>query len=150
MDATEIMLLVEMNAYLKRVVHGVHARDTIPRGRDFIPGMYFIINTEDRASIGRHWTIATRSREDPAVVQFYDPLGLPPSAYGIFFRDVRKVMFNSVKVQSGDSILCGLYCLDYAFWSSAGVSMEWILARFHKDLARNDQIVRESAGRLFL
>ena len=150
MDASEIMQLVERNEILKNAVHGVYAKDTIPTGRHFIPGKYIIINTEVRASRGRHWTIATRTSDEPDVVLFYDSLGAPPSDYGIFFHGLRTVFFNDVVVQSSDSKLCGLFCLDFAYWSSVGVSMALILTRFNENLARNDHIVRLSAARIFL
>lgn len=107
------------------------------------PALY-IVNTDTFASGGRHWCAVFYYKD---VAEFFDPYGMPPSAYGLTrllaTRRFRKLVYNKCCVQNITSVVCGHHCLFFAFHRARGLKMNNILKLFYvSDTVKNDKMVQ--------
>ncbi len=52
-------------------------------------------------------------------------------------------LYNTVRLQSSTSNMCGYYCIYYCIFRSMGYSMREIIDMFSVDLIKNDEIVKD-------
>ena len=143
MDGREIKHLIQQDEHLRQKFRGVYARDALPNGGRIFSG-FFIINTANSSSTGKHWTAALKWTDNDDTVFFYDSMGKAPSYYDITFPGHKHIVFNAVCVQSNTSILCGLYCIHFLYLSTRGLNMQDILSCFENDTSKNDEIKKFS------
>ncbi len=98
----------------------------------------FIVNSDPNFKPGKHWMVIflpkTKSGICNSAAEFFDPQGLPPSAYG---KEIVKFLkansdfqyaFNSLQVQEDWSSICRLYCCYYILNRFQGQSMRDIIS----------------------
>ena len=126
-----------------RGFRGVRASDQIWEAYNS-PGFY-IFNTDPSYKSGRHWLAVDVTSNPP---EWFDSLGRPPSFYKdqfeyLLIHNGPQYLYNCRRLQDYGSETCGHYCIYYIDLKGLGYTMEEILSRFSKDLARNDQIATE-------
>jgi hypothetical protein len=104
----------------------------------------FIINTKPSYHPGEHW-VSIFISSDYSFVEYFDPLGNPPYFYSqTFFKKLVKHFPNGViychkKIQSEQSLLCGLFCIYFLEKRNSNVPFEKIIEEFHENLTENDK-----------
>ena len=93
----------------------------------------FIVNSDPNFKPGTHWMAiflpVNKLGKNNDLGEFFDPYGLPPSAYGKeivqFLKAASHVQyaFNRLQVQTESSTLCGLYSCYYILKRLEGKSM---------------------------
>lgn len=145
MDEIELTRILMANEVTSPYFCGVVAHDQLNLMPTPKTG-FFVCNTDDSEGPGKHWVVfAWTEPKNP--VEFFDSLAKPPDLY---HKDFVNFLINkgpnytySVKrIQAQGSIVCGEYCVFYAYHRCQGYSMLEILNYFSdKDLEANDEIV---------
>lgn len=71
-----------------------------------------IVNLDDMFGQGTHWVCYFK---DSSKVYYFDSFGnLPPPIEVLYyFRDVPNVMYNVLRVQNVNTMICGHLCLEF-------------------------------------
>ena len=112
----------------------IHNFKTVPRA--------LIVNVSTHDQVGSHWValfiVDTRNAE------FFDSYGLAPSQYSKYFseffqrQDITKIDYNTKRLQSDQTNVCGHYVLYYLHMRCRGVGdiTDWycqhIWGKFHE------------------
>jgi len=131
MERAELERQIRRDANMHAVTRGVFARDELPRER-LLPGAY-VVNTH--SAPGQHWMLIYVD-ENNSKVELYDSLGRSPRHYGLDSLIDRSL---SKRVQSEDSLSCGLFVLYFLYWRSRGIQMDML---FHSLLEDGERTVR--------
>jgi len=106
-----------------------------------------IQNTDRVYEEGSHWVswfILSKSR-----AEFYDSFGNQWSYYTYIETPTKYISKeNCVQIQDNSSNFCGLYCLDFVYKRSKGISFEAILSQYTKNTKYNDWKVKHSLAKL--
>ena len=109
---------------------------------------FYILNTDPSYMPGKHWVVVYTG-ETP---EFFDSLGKRPEYYWKKFQHLlingskrrdNGYSYNSKRLQSKNSKVCGEYCIYYVWMRSSGYKMNDIVERFNNNLKYNDRIVRD-------
>ena len=111
---------------------GVIAADTIPTTISHF-FCVFIANTDVHAKSGQHWCAFNISENGK--VEFFDSYGKPPIFYNNLFarwliEHSQSFEYNSKRLQSDTSNVCGLYCLHVLRQRLIGQPMKSIVDYF--------------------
>lgn len=100
-----------------------------------------IANTDPDYKPGEHWCafFITSDRYG----EYFDSFGLPPAtAHLKFMRSNCKVWtYNKKIIQSGNSSICGNYCLIYLLFKIYGYKMSHFLKIFNNNRELNDTLL---------
>lgn len=104
----------------------------------------FVLNSDPSDMPGEHW-VCINICDSMAV--FFDSFALPPSIYSDTLHelvyDKPNVWVNQTRLQSGESNLCGQYCI-YALRALAeGLSPNRLLHPFSDNLTQNDRWIAQ-------
>ncbi len=105
----------------------------------------YIVNTDVSSSPGKHWVTFYFPKRGPA--EFFDPIGHEPEYYHRRFRNVllangSTYIYNGRRLQGVGSIVCGQFCLYYAYHRCNGSTMGTIVNQFSgTDLTYNNEKV---------
>jgi len=115
--------------------------DTLIAVDEFDRNDHFIVNTTQHGEVG-HWILVYIGDQ----IEIFDPLGNIKSYYNhmifnFFISLDEKFMYNTLKVQSDKSKLCGYFCLFFVFYRTRGWQFNAILNLFCKNLTDNDAVV---------
>lgn len=127
MDTIELQHILD-KSFLLSSLHGtVCAKDLLPHHKPSHVRAY-IVNTHDSDQPGEHW-VAIYFKENTAV--YFDSYGLPPLEEHIkpfLENNTRYWSMNSVRFQSGNSNMCGVYCIFALDFLARGCDLDTILA----------------------
>ena len=131
MNTYQLKRALERNPDTKKIFGGVFAADELPKTIDTFP-YGFVANTDPSTEPGTHWVSFYFPSRDKG--EFFDSYGCPPEYYGFKRMDT----WNSRKLQSSWSEVCGQYCIFYLYHKSRGYSMSKIVNLFTGDTRLND------------
>lgn len=143
----------EINACLKKIKHfaGTFPCNFIPS--DFRIPTFFVVNTspwvENKSGQqGVHWVAIYIPVNKKAI--YFDSFGIPPLQRDIvsFLENNCHNGFkhNTQSLQSPQSGVCGVYCVDFINQISKGKGLREYLRDFKTDLDFNDNLVVERVG----
>lgn len=140
----ELQCILESDSYVRPLLGGVYAPDTMPQYVNY-PSCY-VSNTAPSWTSGQHWVAFYFDSYGNG--EFYDSLGNPPEHYQPSFKhfmdiNCRNQVFQRKQIQSSWSSVCGSHCIYYLTWRCRGSSLPDIVNRFSRDTAYNDYIVAE-------
>lgn len=141
MNSHQLKCATDCDVELRRNILGIFAADQLPQK---IPNEPFglIVNIDPHYKPGRHWIALYVQRGE---VEAFDSYGNLPSHYSLyierFLQRFTKVVFNTKKLQSSYTKVCGQYCLFYLMCRCRGYSMMDITGIFSNDFKLNDEFV---------
>ena len=140
MNTFQINHALKQDPITNRKFCGVLPSDKLPKAIDKKP-CGFIANTDPSREPGPHWEAFYFPSEKEG--EFFDSYGQPPEHYGNSFGDFLnnhsyEWKFNSRKLQSNWSDVCGQYCIYYLSHRARGHSMNKIVQLFSNDTMLND------------
>ena len=106
-----------------------------------------IQNTDLFKDDGQHWLAWYVL--SPQRCEFWDSYGLPFYHYKQVRFPVKYIVReNCEKIQADDSRFCGLYCLNFVYERSVGLSYSLFLSKYSKNLHCNDVITYDWSKRM--
>jgi hypothetical protein len=101
----------------------------------------FICNLEPSHHVGSHWVVIYSPNMNEYEV--FDSYGQATSTFGDFFKTIvsKKPLENCTILQSLSSLVCGQFCLFYAFHRLNNYSYAQILNKFGCSKLLNDRMV---------
>lgn len=149
MNTLEIYSFVHKDTDCSRSFIGVYSRDQLPRRLYRFP-CSFIVNTDKQNEPGEHWLAFYYDENRHAT--FFDPCGLSPSVYGLeafLHRTANTWTYNSKRIQSFFSVLCGQICLFFIYFKSKRFSLNYITSLFSNNYEDNEKIILNFFKNLF-
>lgn len=118
------------NIHTKDIFHGIYALDQL-KGLEEVEPRLIIVNTDPSYKPGKHWLLF-HFNTDGKSVDFFDSLGKMPQDYPKEIKHFLQRWCESIycvphRIQPVGSVLCGHYCLYYAYCKGLGESMDEIL-----------------------
>ena len=102
-----------------------------------------IANTDNHDKPGVHWVAVFLNQQGHAV--YFDSYGLPPQVPQHLQRvrmNCKIYKWNTKRLQSFNSLVCGQYCLMFLYYMSHGYTMEKFCSMFSDNCTNNDKIAR--------
>jgi hypothetical protein len=124
-DSNQLSTILKKIRVSNSTFEGIFARDTLPKNINSFP-TYLIVNTDLSSGQGEHWVSILYFSND--VVEFFDSFGFPPHVYNIPL--VHCSLFNSKRLQSDNSTVCGQYCVYYLYYRLRGHTLASIISSF--------------------
>lgn len=121
---------------------GVFPADEIPKVWE--KPTAFVFNTDNHNKPGTHWVSAYVDKNNEG--WYFDSYGLPPLIFNhekCLRKNCKRYQWNSDKLQSDTSNVCGHYCIMFLNYMSKGYSMPEFLGNFSNDYENNDSIVQD-------
>lgn len=114
---------------------------------DVTKNAYLVVNTSSDMP-GVHWTsVVVINEKNSRNMYYFDSLAIGPALKShVDFCNLNikdSLVFNSRRVQSPESLTCGLYCILFCHHMSRGRSFESFMTSFGTNLHNNDAHVRE-------
>ena len=140
----DIARILQKHKSTKGVFIGVFAHDQLPLKYIRQQNWLLVCNASPLESPGTHWfAIYKDSIEN---IELFDSLGGTPKTYNLekfmMAQKVKKCVYNSVRIQSLFSSVCGHYAIYYGIHRTDGMSLEAISREFSEtDFITNDNIV---------
>lgn len=99
--------------HLTKVFKGVFAFDQIPKS--IKTGEFFICNTATSNSQGEHWFVIYKPTD--GVIECFDSLSVSQveNLKRFKYKGIRKIKFNTSKVQADNTSSCGEYCIYFVY-----------------------------------
>ena len=143
MNTIQITRALKQAPMTSKTFCGVFSSDKLPQTIEKYP-CGIVANTDPSDKPGKHWIAMFISFEQ---INF-DPLGKSPEFYGTSFTNFLDKHcdawgFNSRKLQSDWSAVCGEYCLFYLYQRSRGHSLNKIVPVFNNNTLINDVMVSQ-------
>lgn len=155
MDTIELQYILDKSFRL-RPLHGVVCpKDQLPEQNT---SRAYIVNTHNANQPGEHWVMLF-FKENKAI--YFDSYGLPPLKEHIqpfLEKNARSYTYNQVRYQSGNSVMCGVYCIFALDTLAQGKDLDSVLTRTFqyepKYYNQNDKQVcewfKQVYGRLYM
>lgn len=146
MNTKQINCIINCDPVMRRTILGVYAANTFPEHVPFLP-FGFVVNSQNNNQNGQHWLcIFITSNQSGLYGYFIDSFALQPSFYSKAFRDFFvnngiKLICNTKRLQSDNSLVCGEYCCFFLSNLSRGLSMEDVVNLFGNNYVYNDIFV---------
>ena len=141
MNTQQIERALERNSKTSKTFCGVFPADQLPESLSTFP-CGFVANTDPSTKPGTHWVVFYFPTHNTG--EFFDSYGEPPEHYNKSF----KTYFNSVewkyntrKLQSSWTEVCGHYCIFYLYQRACGRNMSEIVNMFGNNALFNDRNV---------
>ena len=140
MNTKQLYKALTCNVYTEPCFGGIFSRDTL---KDItIKPKLIIVNTDPSYKPGKHWVLFYFNGDN---VEFFDSLGKDLKSYGYEFvrfanRFAHTVNYAKVRTQPKNSILCGHYCLFYAYFRCKGKTMNSIIQKMIKIKSIKDSV----------
>jgi hypothetical protein len=145
MNTVQIAHALEQDPVTSRTFCGVFPINKLPQTLIKYP-CCFVANTDPSDKPGTHWVAFYFPTEEKG--EFFDIYGQPPSFYRDSFGDFLNKhsyewKFNTYKLQSAWSNVCGQYCIFYLSHRARGLSMSKIAQLFNDNTMLNDAKVSQ-------
>ena len=138
MNTLQITYALKQDPITNKTFCGVFPSDKLPRTIDKYP-CGFVANTDPSNKPGTHWIAFYFPSEQKG--EFFDSYGQPPDFYGDAFRtflNSYEWTYNTRKLQSAWSDVCGQYCIFYLSHRARGQSMNKIVQLFTDNTMLNN------------
>ena len=150
MNTIQITRALKQDPMTSKTFYGVFPSDKLPQTIEKYP-CGIVANTDPSDKPGEHWIAMFISIEQKGSLKkgsFFDSLGKLPEFYGTSFtnflnKHCNEWGFNSRKLQSDWSAVCGEYCLFYLYQRSRGHSLNKIVRVFNNNTLINDAMVSQ-------
>lgn len=148
MNTSQLLCVIGADPILCATTLGVYAADQAP---EYIRHGGFIINTDASSKPGKHWCACYFNGSGQA--EFFDSYGKPPSYYNNAFASCLQnnsvvQLYNTKKLQSNYSNVCGQFCLYYLIHRTRGQKFKDIVDTLQVTEHR-DQYVYDYISRTF-
>ena len=145
MNTVQIAHALEQDPVTSKTFCGVFPSNKLPQTVIKYP-CGFVANTDPSDKPGTHWVAFYFPTEEKG--EFFDSYGQPPSFYRDSFGDFLNKHsyewnFNTRKLQSAWSDVCGQYCIFYLSHRARGYSMSKIAQLFNDNTMLNDAKVSQ-------
>ena len=144
------MNTLEILEYLSDIPNhtvGVFAADEIPK--KWGKPAAFVFNTDDHTKPGHHWVSVYVDKKNNKG-WFFDSYGLPPIVPNhskCLRKNCKHFEWNTKRLQSDTSEVCGHYCIMFLNYMSEGSNVKKFLENFSDNFIKNDEIVRNYISR---
>ncbi len=100
-----------------------------------------IVNTNPSTKPGAHWVAIYV--DSIGTLEYFDSYGLQPTVTSIstYISKYKKWRYNSKRIQSPLSSVCGHYCIYFLIMRSYNETMAEILKKFSENQDENDEMV---------
>lgn len=142
-----MMNTCELNDHLRNIKNFV---GTFPC--NFIPlptqlPAYYVVNLSrfdpnEGSRQGTHWVAVAIDEKQRGT--YFDSLGMPPLQSDIqkfLNQTCKRFKHNTQTLQSPDSNVCGVYCIDFICAQSRGIGLREYMRIFRMNHTSNDQLV---------
>jgi len=139
MNTTEIDVILKRHNNAKYYFGGVFSRDCLPLLAKY---RAYIVNLDKMCDNGSHWIAIFFDKNRKA--EYFDSYGLPPLFPEIIsFLDQNSVSwsYNSKRLQSRNTLVCGQYCIYYILNRLKHKSLKKIINEFSFTYFKNDRKV---------
>lgn len=122
--------------------YGVYPSDQIPKV--WMKPAALVVNTEDHTKPGSHWIAMFVDKNGKGY--YFDSFGRGPHIPEHIARlrkNCKHFRWNTKKLQSEDSDVCGQFCIMFIHYLANGFGMHEFNQLFTSDLKKNDKIARE-------
>ncbi|MEW8548441.1 MAG: hypothetical protein AB2693_33480, partial [Candidatus Thiodiazotropha sp.] len=148
MNTSQLMCVIHSDPRLFASVRGVYSADQVPK---YIRRGGFIANTDVGNKPGKHWCAFYFDGFGRS--EFFDSYGKPPQYYNNDFlsclrRNSGVWIYNTKKLQSHYSNVCGQYCLYFLIHRVRGQSFGEIVKTLEESKC-TDQYVYDYVTRIF-
>ena len=135
MNTSQIKTALESDSTLCEKFCGVFPADHLPQKLNAYP-CGFVANTDPSSQPGTHWVAFYFPSKEKG--EFFDSYGQSPRRYRKSFEDFlqehsHEWEFNTQKLQSSWSNVCGQYCIFYLSHRARGHGMKKIVQLFSND-----------------
>ncbi len=136
MNSLEIEKLLEKNKWNKYKFLGCFASDDLPTEINEEIPVCFIGNVDESSEKGSHWVAFNIPKT--GYLEYFCPLGISFYHWPIFVNYIRnimsfdKIVMNTKRVQSINSNLCGVFCIEFLLKRDGGISFALILNSYSK------------------
>lgn len=141
MNSINIKDTLNSNNLTKYKFKGVFACNKLPTHPVLKPSFY-VANTDPSHKPGEHWVAFYFPKNKPA--EYFCSAGQYPNKYFRLFlnKNCKTFTYNSLRIQSETSILCGVYCCVFIYLRCKNISFKLILKLFNYfNLYYNDILV---------
>lgn len=142
MNSVELVKIIQKDSILSKCFAGVYAADQINFKISKRP-CSMIINTDPSTLPGTHWIAVYFDLYGDAY--YFDSFGRRPfseQCNRFLKMNAQNVRINTLRLQSSDSYVCGMYCIYFLYFCVRHKSFRQILNRFTmKNYLSNDRIV---------
>lgn len=128
--------------YLPVNCYGIYPADQIPKV--WTRPAALIVNTENHWQRGSHWIAMYVDGHGNGY--YFDSFGRPPlipEYVDSLHKNCRHYKWNSRRLQSEDSDVCGQFCMMFCRVISSGCGMRSFQKLFSDDLKKNDKIAQQ-------
>lgn len=108
-----------------------------------------IVNTDNHDKPGLHWVAVYLNNYGEAI--YFDSYGVPPlvnSHHQRIRKNAKKYSWNTKRLQSFNSTVCGQYCVMFLYYMSHGYSLENFCNLFSDNYKYNDNLARKFYGKI--
>ena len=142
MNEFEIRRILRTHPHTKNEFRGVFAANELPPL--ILPHGVYIVNLSGRDMLGSHWVTLYVNRYN--IGHYLDSGGRPPFVPSIIdaLLSLDYIVYNSIALQSEDSVSCGLFAVMFAVFFARGLGIYQIRLFFNREphlLALNEHIV---------
>lgn len=118
---------------------GTFARNHLPLVYTLNPPFGMVVNTDPAHLEGSHWVAWFGGGN--GTVEYFDSAGLPPPT-SVFMSDQTTVIYNSRRLQSACTSLCGEWCIYFLSRRMCGIPFEDLMTPFdERDWLKNDAMI---------
>lgn len=153
MDSIQLRKILSSDKHIQHHKGSVVAIDELTNfNSHLLKFHYFIVNNQTRNLSGQHWFAIFFPGDILAPVEVFDSLGKSPASYNpiltVFLQTQRtQYCYNSLRVQSEQSVACGAFCLYFISMRCIGKSFESIVQTFHPTKYElNESLVKMYTG----
>lgn len=141
MNTEQLQRAIQCDVYMESCVLGVFPVDHIPPHLPLRTGV--IVNTDPTYLLGRHWVAFYLNQQNE--LECFDSFGNSPAVYSMYLRQFMKrfskTSINPRQLQSGNTNVCGQYCLLYLMCRCRDLSIDYFLHLFYNQTSINDEFV---------
>ena len=149
MNSNQIREILSTDKNIQRYKGSVIAIDELLDFNVELKSRYFIVNNQTQNLSGEHWFAIFLPSDISLPVEMFDSMGKSPSVYNPILLDFLtkqrlQYSYNSLRIQSEDSVACGVFCLYFISLRCMGKSYESIIQNFNpSNYYLNEKIATE-------
>ncbi len=139
MNTSEIQNILRRNNASKLNFGGVYALNELPK---IAKNKAYIINLDKSYENGSHWVAIYFDKNGRG--EYFDSFGLPPflpELKDFLNRNCKMWLYNSKRLQSKDTLVCGQYCIYFLIKRFNKKKIKDIVNEFSMSYDKNDMKV---------
>jgi len=143
MNSIEIENILNKNKWNRFKFIGCFAADLLPTELNKDIPVCFIANVDQLKESGSHWVLFLIPKE--GYLEYFCPLGISFYHWPLFVNYIRNIMnfeciiMNRKRIQSINSNLCGIFCIEFVIKRDKGISFALIINSYStKNFLCND------------